>query len=329
MSAGTRNFHRLLALALCLATSAANADSRDAIAIDPQAQAASGIETRALTAAAHRPELAAYGVVIDPGPLAALSARGGAAQGQLMAARASLDSSAREYRRLEGLNRQERNVSDRRVEAARTAWQADRARLQAATRAMNALRQAADAEWGGVLARWALADSASLAALTSGREALIQLALPAALRASAAPSAIMLQAQGIRARTEQARLISAAPRADPAFQGETFFYRVPRGGLRVGMRIVAQVPVSGHALQGVVIPDQAVIWYADRRWAYVQTDSAHFTRRLIGAASRVSDGWFVTRGWAPGERIVTRGAQLIYAQEFAPTGVLPPGKDAD
>ena len=81
--------------------------------------------------------------------------------------------------------------------------------------------------------------------------------------------------------------------------------------------------------RSVVIPEQAVIWYANRRWAYVQIDPGHFARRALAEASRVPGGWFAIRGWRPGERVVVRGAQLIYAQEFGATGVLPPGKDAD
>lgn len=329
MNAGSRFLHRLLALALCAAAPAAHPQSRATITIDPGVQASSGIETQVLAAAAHAPEVAAYGLAIDPKPLVELSARYGAAQGEHMAAQAALEASGQEYRRLERLNQQDHNVSDRRVQAARAAWQTDQARLQAAVRATRALQQAASAEWGGVLARWALADSPSLAALTSGREALIQVVLPPALRAADAPSLIMLQVPGTQARTEQARLISASPRADSAIQGETFFYRVPRGSLRIGMRIVAHVPVSREALQGVVIPEQAVIWYANRRWAYVQIDPGHFARRALAEASRVPGGWFAIRGWRPGERVVVRGAQLIYAQEFGATGVLPPGKDAD
>lgn len=292
-----------------------------AVALTAQVQAASGVESQPLAVTSYEPQARAYGVVVDVKPLIDLSSRVSAAQGQARALAAAVGASRQEYDRARLLNQHDRNVSDKQVQAARAAWEADQARFQAAQAELAALAASARAEWGEVLSRWALEGAPQFQALSSGKEALLQIVLPPQLRLGAAPSTIRVKPGAGAAGERPARLISPSPRADPTFQGETFFYRLPRGGLRTGLRVVAYLPLAGKPLRGVVIPDSAVVWYANRPWVYVQTDREHFVRRPISTDHPVSGGWFVAQGWQAGERVVVRGGELLFAMEFRPVGV--------
>ncbi|HUX23557.1 MAG TPA: hypothetical protein VMV87_02985 [Burkholderiales bacterium] len=279
---------------------------------------ASGIETQTLRMIRFQPETRTHASVLDPGPLLQLRGQLRAAQVQTDAARAEAAASGREYRRLALLNSQGHTVSDKVTEAAHAAWETDRAHLQSAQAILSAARDTARSRWGGVLTGWALAArSPQLDALDSGQQALLSVALPrsGAMRSLAPTIRVVVPATGGSEITAQ--LVSPSPLADPLTQSATYFYRAPRAGLRTGMRVEALSP-AGQALDGVTIPNSAVVWYANRPWAYVQSDATHFTRREITVDTPAPGGWFVAQGWRGGERVVVKGAALLLSQEFQP-----------
>ena len=304
---------------------AATADARQAaaasagtVAITPRQQAASGIEVRVLPLTSYQPQTGAYGSVLDPGPLFELRGQLRSAQAQTDAALSQAAASEREYRRLALLNSQDRNVSDRAAEAARAAWEADRARLESAQATLSGVRDTARSRWGDVLVRWALAaHSPRFDAFNSGQEALLMVALPRSAPAGSPSPAIRIGLPGTGGGEIKARLVSPSPVADPVIQGPTYFYLAPRGVLRAGMRIEAFLP-AGKSLKGVMIPSSAVVWYANRPWVYVQSDSAHFVRRAIAVDTPAPGGWFAAPGWRGGERIAVKGAALLFSEEFQP-----------
>lgn len=281
-------------------------------------QTASGIETQTLPTIHFQPETHTYASVLDPGPLLRLSGQLRSALGQTDAARAEAAASGHEYRRLALLNSEGHNVSDKATEAARAVWEADRAHLQSAQAILSAERDAARSRWGGVLTNWALAArSPELDALDSGQQVLLSVASPqsGATRPLAPTIRVVVPDTGGSEITAQ--LVSPSPLADPLTQSPAYFYRAARAGLRTGMRIDVYSP-AGQAVEGVTIPNSAVVWYANRPWAYVQSDDTHFTRREVDVDTPAPGGWFVARGWRGGERLVVKGAALLLSQEFQP-----------
>jgi len=284
------------------------------VTVGPAQAAASGIDVRALPLTRFQPRTGAYAGVLDPGPLFQWRGQLRSLLAQVEAARARAAATEREYRRLALLDSQDHTVSDKAAESARAVWEADRAHLDAARASLAAGRDTARSRWGAVLAGWALAArSPQLEALASGRRALLSVAVP---QTGAPPATIRIGRPGTSSEIA-ARLISPSPLADPVSQSPTYFYRAPHAGLRSGMRVEALLP-AGPALEGVVIPNSAVLWYADRPWVYVQSDAAHFARREIAADTPAPGGWFVARGWHGGERVAVGGAALLFSQEFQP-----------
>lgn len=276
-------------------------------------QVQSGIQTTPLQAARYQPQVQAYGVVLDPQPLLDLHARDNAATSQLALARVAAATSQREYERLRLLNQDNQNVSDKTVEAALAARDSDRARLAAARLALDNARQQAATQWGRVLGQ----DSSRLAAMAAGRQMLLQVTLPAGVNGTAPPRHIRVGESGTPSRVD-AELISASPRSDPSVQGSTYFYRMPAtSALRIGMRLAVELPLDKQAVSGVLIPQSAVLWYADQSWVYLQSDAQHFVRHLISTRTPVPGGWFET-GLQPDQRVVTQGAQLLLSQELQP-----------
>ena len=298
-------------------SSQAAATSAGTVAVTPQQVTASGIETQALPMTRFQPQTSAYASVVDPGPLLQLRGQLRSAQVQTDAARAQAAASEREYRRLALLNSQDHTVSDKVTETAHASWEADRAHLQSAQATLLAAGDTARSRWGDVLTRWALAARApQLDALNSGQQALLSVALPQSGATGSPPPTIHIGLPGTGGGEITARLVSPSPLADPVIQSPAYFYLAPRGGLRTGMRIEAFLP-AGQALEGVTIPNSAVVWYANRPWVYVQSDDTHFTRREIAVDTPAPGGWFVAQRHG-GERVVVKGAALLFSQEFQP-----------
>ena len=299
------------------ADSQAATTSAGTVVISPEQMALSGIAVQALPVTRFQPQISAYASVLDPGPLLQLRGQLRAAQLQTDAARAQAAASEREYRRLALLNDQDHNVSDKAAEAARATWEADRAHLQSAQATLLAAGDTARSRWGDVLVRWALAaHSPQLDALNSGQQALLSVALPQSEAAGTPPPTIHIGLPGSSGAQIIARLVSPSPLADPIIQSPAYFYQAPRAGLRIGMRIEALLP-AGKSVGGVVIPNSAVVWYANRPWVYVQSTDTQFVRREISVDTPAPSGWFAAQ-WHGGERVVVKGAALLFSQEFQP-----------
>ena len=298
-------------------TAPAATASAGTVVISATQATTSGIEVRTLPLTRFQPQTGSYASVLDPGPLLQLRGQLRSAQVQTDAARAQAAASEREYRRLALLNRQDHTVSDKATEAAHATAEADRAHLASAQAILSAGSETARSRWGGVLTRWALAArSPQLDALDSGRQALLSVALPQSGASGSPPPTVRIGVSGAGSELT-ARFVSASPLADPLTQSPAYFYLAPRAGLRTGMRIEAFVP-AGPSVEGITIPNSAVVWYANRPWAYVQSDATHFTRREIAVDTPAPGGWFVAHGWHGGERVVVKGAALLFSQEFQP-----------
>ncbi len=299
------------------ASAPAATTSAGSVVISAAQAAMSGIEVQTLRLTHFQPQTSSYASVLDPGPLLQLRGQLRSAQVQSDAARAQAAASEREYRRLALLNGQDHTVSDKATEAAHATAAADRAHLESAQALLSAERDTARSRWGGVLTRWALAArSPQLDALDSGRQALLSVALPQSGASGSPPPTIRIGVSGAGSELS-ARFASASPLADPLTQSPAYFYLAPRAGLRTGMRIEAFAP-AGPSVEGITIPNSAVVWYANRPWAYVQSDATHFTRREIAVDTPAPGGWFVAHGWHGGERVVVKGAALLFSQEFQP-----------
>lgn len=285
------------------------------VAVSQALQVQAGIQIRVLTRARYRPQAQAYGLILDPQPLLALRARYATALGGVGVARAAVAGSRREYERLRLLNRDEQNISVKTVQGAQALYQSDEARLAAALANATSLRQLTRAEWGSVLAHWTLSKTRGpLTRLFNGEDVLLQVTLPPRLILSSMPPVITTESGQSSAPT-RAQFVSASPRSDPRIQGETYFYLMPARHIRIGIRMRVDVPLAKHAIRGVVVPESAVLWYANRAWVYRQTSAGHFVRYRVATQHQVPGGWFET-DLKPGQRVVTRGAELLLSQEL-------------
>src|SRR5216684_7966673 len=146
-------------------------------------QARIGLETERVNAMTQSQAVTAYGVVLDPAPLAALDA-------ELASARAAVAASRAEYERARLLHSEQQNVSLKDFETARAKFQADQAQF-------NLLNQRMADDWGVKISAMAPAERASLIDVLTKRAAgIIRLSLPSGQSLSQEPTEVRIKVLG-------------------------------------------------------------------------------------------------------------------------------------
>jgi hypothetical protein len=287
-----------------------------AVRLVKDSQEASGIAVQTLERARADAAAEVYGVVVSIQPLLDLRAGYGASVSEARSRRAAASNSAAEYQRFTKLFEDDRNVSERALQAAEAQWKADQARLAAAEQAVAAVRDTIRAGWGEVLAGWATnPDSSALQAVAQQRDVLAQITFPYELHAEAGKVALFLAPVSVPDQARPARFVSAAPQTDAMLPGMTYFYVASAHGLRVGMRVAGQLKLGGKMREGIVVPPTAVVWHGGKAWAYVKEEDDLFVRKEVSTAQELGNGWFDAGHFKPGDEIVVSGAQLLLSEE--------------
>lgn len=84
-----------------------------------------------------------------------------------------------------------------------------------------------------------------------------------------------------------------------------------------GLRLAAIETAPARAVSGrAAAPRGAILRYDGRQWAFVEAEPGRYVRRQLELAEPLDEGWLVRRGVAPGEKIVTVGAQTLLSEEL-------------
>ena len=326
-----------------------------AVTLDKATQVESGIVTAPLKAISYREEIQAYGVVLELQSLVDLRKNlihlrknlielrnnHAAAKAQTEKALASLEASRKQYDRLKTLYEDNQNVSEKALQAGEAVWRSDEANVEASRQGLLAAQEALRAgeetinvleagvrqQWGSTLTGWLFEATPAFERLIQQKDILLQITLPSEIHISSAPQSILVQTGA--GATATASLVSPSPRTDPRIQGMSFFYVAPsQTGFSRGMNVRAYLPV-GEKIRGVLVPDSAVLSWQGKTWVYVQSDDEHFVRREVPAKNFLKEGYFVSKGFKAGEKIVVKGAQLLLSEEFRPQTQGKEEKDKD
>ncbi len=247
------------------------------------------------------PEVKGYGQVMDPAPLAALLT-------ELATAQAAWPASSNELARLQTLAAQG-NASTRALQAAEAAAAHDLLAIQSA-RARLVLG------WGA-----AVADRNDLPgfvqSLASLNSALIRIDLPAGEGLPAPPEGARIVT--LAGTSVTAEFLGPVANVDPQTQGCGFVFLLNQNAARLlpGEAVTGWLKTPGAPLTGVVIPRDAIVRTQGGGWVYVLNAGGEgYTRIRITLDRPTETGWFVDKGVATADHIVTTGAQTLLSEEL-------------
>ncbi|WP_246247131.1 hypothetical protein [Candidatus Methylobacter favarea] len=287
------------------------------IHLDDKTQSISGIQTATLQSVNYHTEFTANGKAINIQPLLAL-------HNQYILALAERRSAAAKFNHAEQNIKRQQNLyrhgvtSKHNLQSQQAQWQTDKSQLDAVRFQGQAIYNEVLLNWGKKLADWVVsADSDKLNDFLSGRQALLQITLPADKHLADDIQTIYIEPSGVRNSAQKASLISPAPQTDNSIQGESYFFRTAADArIRTGMRIAAWIPEQNEERPGVVIPKSALLWYLDQAFVYIKTGREKFSRRSIDHFSAATDGYFVSEELKPGDQVVITGGQMLLSEEI-------------
>jgi multidrug efflux system membrane fusion protein len=182
------------------------------ITLDPSDLAATKIETTQLEKLARPATVTAYGRVLDLTPLLDLQSRFAASSAQEEQARTALVTAQREYERFKNLYDQGGIVSQKQVEDAQAAVQANEASLRASATARQALYDAIRQGWGQVLAEDLERRTPEFQRLASRKELLVELTLSPGAQPATPPMLAVIRSGNVG--PVQGNLVAPAPQSN-------------------------------------------------------------------------------------------------------------------
>ena len=283
------------------------------VKLGPEALSAGQIRTVRLRPLESAPRLSAYGIVLDPGPLATLAS-------QVIAARAQAALARSEARRATDLYRAHHNISQASLQSAQ-------AGLKTAVATLMQLNTRMLADWGPRLSVAALSGRAPAPALETGTAALVEVSLPLGQALAHPPTtALATTPDGEKV---QLHFISRAPRTAAGVTGQSLFYLMPaQTAAPIGTPLTVSLETA-TTKTGVLVPQSAVVWHQGEPLVFREIAPGSFAPVRIRGFFISGDGYFVPVGRGtplhPGDRIVTGGAALLYS---AATQAAPAAKAA-
>jgi len=119
---------------------------------------------------------------------------------------------------------------------------------------------------------------------------------------------------------DELRLVAVAPEVDARTGTVEALIEVARSvdELKPGLRATAQILLPGE-VEGMLLPDSAVVDDAGVSVVYIQLEGETFSRRVVGVKHRQGD-LVLVEGVRPGERVVTVGGAAIRRASLLASG---------
>jgi hypothetical protein len=288
------------------------------VSLSPAVQKNSGISTAKIKEISFKGDIKSFGTVVSIDSLIEAKAKFLSLQAEIASARATEAQNLKQYQRLKTLNADDKNVSDRAVQEALSIVETDKARISSSELLARNLQSSMKLQWGEALAKLILNDKLPqhLDKLLNRNNVLIQVSLPMSTANPKSGDTINITPLNEPTAVIKAVYVSPAAQADSNGFGKTFYYSAPAELLRIGMRVnVEAESKTSERSNGIVIPSDAVVWYAGKPWAYFKQGKDQFIRKPISADTEIDAGWF-NQGISADNEVVVNGAQLLLSEEF-------------
>ncbi len=288
------------------------------VLLDETAQQLAGIETLRVEQSSFFPENRARATVVSIQPMLNQRAQLRQLQAAVNVAKVREQSSRQALARLQKVAKATGSVANKEVLAAEAAWQEAKATLHQTQVELDNLQRIVRQDWDPKMVAWILGpEEIEFKRLVERSDSLLLVTMPVGQPLEADVNIIRVAPEGNRAQARKAYYVAPAISVDSSLQGETYYFRLDTGRLRAGMRLDVWVPESQTPVEGVMIPDNAIIWYAGQPWAYIQREAGNYQRISLKNTLPAAEGLFDDSGLIkPADVLVVDGAQTLLSEEF-------------
>lgn len=278
------------------------------VQISPAIQRQLGIATTRISATHQAAEIDAFAKVLDPEPLVQLDSDLGTAE-------AAASASHAEAERSKALHAADGGVAAKDMEAAVSQARQDALKVEM-------LRKRLGLEWGPGVAQMSSAARARLVrGIVAGKVALVHVDT----HNNDGQAGAKFVKVDIGDDSVRGPVLGPARAAEPRLQSSGLIVEIsgPQAILlSVGLTNSAHIE-SASPQTGYVAPLAAIIRYRGLDWVYVRIGPNAFERRMLQSPVPAADGFFVTKGFADGDEVVTQGAAALFTAEQSGSGAAP------
>jgi hypothetical protein len=287
------------------APAAAGEEPAEGVSLKPDEAQKMGIVATPAAAAHHVPETAGFGVVTAHESIAQAVAEVVSAEAVDRQSRAALARTQRLAGSPGAMPADAQEAAERQATVDQAALLLARQRLTASF--------GQSPPWKGDV------NSPELRALADGATKLVRVTFPLGSLGSETPGRLQLAHLNAAnsAKSWTAMSIWRAP-ADATVPGRSFFTLLKGSDASEGERLLVWAP-AGAPESGVLIPAAAAVISGGKYWCYLERKPGVFVRTELDTSMPVADGYFVTEGIAPGDKVVTNSAGLLLARETNPS----------
>jgi hypothetical protein len=260
-----------------------------------------GVVTQAVQSIDYREETAGYGVVMAHEAIAQASA-------EIITAQATERQSQSALSRARRLSGTPGAVSADVEETAARQAAVDSAALTLAVQRMSSTL--------GMNPPWQAGEnSAILQDLAGGRIKLVRVTFPLGALSGGFPAGLRAAHIGGSKPDASWKMTKVwdAP-ADASVPGRSFFALLKGSDAGEGERLLVWAPI-GESTAGRVVAASAAVMSEGKYWCYVEKKPGNFVRTELDTSRPVPEGYFVTEGIAPGDKVVTAAAGQLLARE--------------
>lgn len=292
------------ASAKAAATEAPATKTAHGLRLEAAARQRLGLATQSVLETNLPSSVVAFGVVLDPSPLALLDT-------ELDGAAAALAIARVQEERERALFNQAQIVARPALEAAQLLVRADETRFDMAQRRLAT-------EWGDPFVQLEATKRHLLIGQLLRREViLLRVELPAGEAGVNPESPVKLVPLNER-RDRTAQWFCEAPTVDARTQGRAFLLRAtgPDPALRPGAAVTAQLAGRGDPRPGWLVPSEAVVRHLGQAWVYLAPAEDAFEPVVVLLDQWTDHGWFTTTPLPAGSKVVSAGAQLLLSEQL-------------
>jgi hypothetical protein len=295
------------AATLCLTVAAPPALAAG-VQMSPALQRQLGIATEKLKSTQQAAEIDAFAKVLDPEPLVQLDSDLATAEAAAVASRA-------EAERSKALHSADGGVASKDLEAAVAQAKSDALKVEM-------LRNRLGLEWGPGVAHMSPAARERLVkGVVAGKIALVHVDT----HNNDGQAGAKFVKVDIGDDSVRGPVLGPARAAESRLQSSGLIVEISGPSailLSVGLTNSAHIE-SSSPQTGFVAPLASIIRYRGLDWIYVRTGSGSFERRMLQSPVPAADGFFVTKGLADGDEVVTKGAAALFTAEQSGAGAAP------
>ena len=293
-------------------------DGYKAIKLDEETVVSTGVEYKQPENMSLTPEFIAYAEAVDVEPLLSLRADYQSILADKNILQNDLNNKNKILKRAEALF-EAKSLSARDLEKAKAERDLKISELSAINTRLSSFEYKLNSTWGSTLASYILDPDkkAFLDLLASYETSLILLSLPKNKFLKDKQQNVFVNTINNRATAMPISYLEQARQVRNPLYGESYYYMLESDKIRVGMRLFAWIEEGDKPVQGLFLPDSAVVWYANKPWVYVKHEDDFFIRKPLENARKVNNGWLVEdHSVNKDDWVVTTGGQTLLSEEF-------------